>query len=131
MKLVFLYSFFAVLATISNILAQQLTLLIVANSFALALVVGTGVGLVVKFLLDRRYIFNAANRPVSQDSKQFIAYTLTGVATTAIFWGMEIGFDKAFDSLTARYFGAALGLGIGYVIKYQLDKRFVFTNREL
>jgi putative flippase GtrA len=130
MKLALLYSFFAVIATISNILAQELTLMAIADSFALALVAGTGAGLVVKFLLDRRFIFNAAVRPVSQDSKQFMTYTLTGAATTAIFWGMEIGFDKAFDSLTARYFGATLGLGIGYVIKYQLDKRFVFTNRD-
>ena len=131
MRLVFLYSFFAAIATISNILAQEFALRFVQESFALALLVGTGVGLVVKYLLDRRYIFNAATRPVSQDSKQFVAYTLTGVATTALFWSMEIWFDMVFDSYTARYVGAALGLSIGYMVKYQLDKRFVFIDREL
>ncbi|MDX1491113.1 MAG: GtrA family protein [Pseudohongiellaceae bacterium] len=130
MKIALLYSFFAVIATASNILAQEFSVLVISNSFALALALGTGVGLVVKYLLDRRYIFAAATKPVSQDSKQFIAYTLTGVLTTALFWGMEIGFDAFFDSRIARYMGAALGLGLGYVIKYQLDKRFVFTKRE-
>lgn len=130
MRLAFLYSFFAALATLSNIAAQELTLTLIYPSFALAIVAGTGVGLVVKFLLDRRYIFKAATRPVSQDSKQFAAYTLTGIATTILFWSMEIGFDIIFNVHGARYIGAILGLSIGYMVKYQLDKRFVFIDRQ-
>jgi len=29
-----------------------------------------------------------------------------------------------------RYLGGAIGLTLGYVIKYRLDKRFVFVTRK-
>ena len=30
----------------------------------------------------------------------------------------------------AKYIGAVIGLSIGYIIKYFLDKRFVFIHKE-
>jgi putative flippase GtrA len=30
-----------------------------------------------------------------------------------------------------RELGAILGLSVGYVVKYNLDRRFVFTDRQL
>jgi hypothetical protein len=30
-----------------------------------------------------------------------------------------------------RYIGGVLGLSIGYYIKYQLDKRFVFVDKSI
>jgi len=53
-------------------------------------------------------------------------YTLTGVVTTAIFWGFEFGFDQIFQSKDMRYLGGLIGLAIGYWTKYRLDKRYVF-----
>jgi len=131
MKLALLYSLFAIIAMVANILGQEFALLIYSGAYALvfAILCGTGVGLVVKYVLDRRYIFNAATRPLSKDLSQFIAYSATGVLTTLLFWGTEIGFDLLFDTCLARYTGAVLGLSLGYVIKYQLDRRFVFTTR--
>lgn len=49
-----------------------------------------------------------------------------GLATTAIFWGFELGFDYLFASRNMRYVVALIGLAIGYVAKYHLDKRYVF-----
>jgi hypothetical protein len=41
---------------------------------------------------------------------------------------VEFGFDYLFKTTEARYIGACIGLAIGYIIKYRLDKRFVFRS---
>lgn len=51
-----------------------------------------------------------------------------GVFTTFIFWGVEISFDYFFKNNNAKYLGAVIGLSIGYLIKYFLDKNFVFKD---
>jgi hypothetical protein len=51
-----------------------------------------------------------------------------GIATTAIFWGFEFGFNHAFQSKEMRYLGGLIGLAIGYWTKYHLDKRYVFRH---
>ncbi len=89
---------------------------------------GTGVGLVVKYILDKRYIFRFRARNVVHDSRVFLLYALMGLATTAIFWGFEFGFHHIFASKEMRYLGGVIGLAIGYLTKYQLDKRFVFRT---
>lgn len=130
MSLLFLYSLFAIIAIAANVLSQELALLFYrgAHELLIAIAVGTAVGLVVKFLLDRKYIFKADTVPLSKDGRQFIAYAATGVLTTLLFWGTEIAFELIFASREARYAGAILGLSCGYVLKYQLDRRFVFTR---
>ena len=57
-------------------------------------------------------------------------YSLMGVFTTIIFWGMEIAFDILYADLNAKYIGAIVGLTIGYIIKYFLDKKYVFIHKE-
>ena len=132
MTLALIYSFFAIVAIATNVLSQEITLLLYSGPYelALAILMGTAVGLVVKFLLDRKYIFQADSKPLSKDATQFIAYATTGVLTTILFWGSEIAFDYFFASKQARYVGAVLGLSCGYYVKYQLDKRYVFTTKE-
>ncbi|MCL1962124.1 MAG: GtrA family protein [Desulfovibrionaceae bacterium] len=51
------------------------------------------------------------------------------MATTVIFWGFEFGFHAPFGTRWMRYLGGVIGLAIGYVAKYGLDKRFVFRDR--
>ena len=50
------------------------------------------------------------------------------LATTVIFWGFEFGFDHLFATKEMRYLGGILGLAIGYLSKYFLDKRYVFRS---
>lgn len=90
------------------------------------MLIGTGIGLVVKYVLDKRYIFMFRARDAAHDTRTFGLYALMGVATTVIFWGFELGFNHVFGSDHMRYVGGVLGLAIGYVTKYYLDKRFVF-----
>jgi hypothetical protein len=51
-----------------------------------------------------------------------------GLATTVIFWGFEFGFHHIFETKEMRYLGGVIGLAIGYVTKYHLDKRYVFRT---
>ena len=128
MRLAVIYALLAAIATLANIATQDVTHRLYRGPYALAaaMVAGTAAGLVLKYLLDKRYIFRFRARDAAHDGKTFALYTVIGLATTAIFWAFEFGFDHLFDSLTMRYLGAVLGLGIGYLVKYRLDKRFVF-----
>jgi putative flippase GtrA len=94
-----------------------------------SLFVGTLVGLVVKYLLDKKFIFYDVTQGLVRRGWQFARYALTGILTTAVFWGLELGAYHAFHAQAARYVGGAVGLAIGYWLKYQLDKRLVFSGR--
>lgn len=127
-KLAISYGIFALIATAANIGAQDLVVRSYTGAFAklASVAVGTGVGLFVKYFLDKRYIFNFRARSVAHDSQTFVLYTIMGLATTGVFWGFEFGFDRIFATKEMRYVGGVIGLAIGYVTKYRLDKRYVF-----
>ena len=129
MKLVVTYAVLALIATLANIGAQDVFIRSYTGAMALLLsvVVGTGVGLIVKYVLDKRYIFRFRARNAAHDGKTFALYTLMGLATTVIFWGFEFGFHHVFGTKEMRYVGGIIGLAIGYVAKYHLDKRYVFS----
>jgi putative flippase GtrA len=130
MKLALTYAILAVIATAANIGSQDLTLHFYAGMYQVpfSVFVGTAVGLVVKYVLDKTYIFRFRARDSFDDGQTFVLYAFTGVFTTAIFWGFEFSFDALFQSKEWRYIGGAIGLAIGYIAKYQLDKRFVFSS---
>lgn len=130
MKLAFIYAILALIATAANIGAQELVVRNYSGAFDIlvSVVLGTAVGLVVKYVLDKRYIFRFRARDAAHDGRTFALYTVMGLATTVIFWGFEFGFHHIFESKGARYVGGILGLAIGYLAKYHLDKRFVFRK---
>lgn len=127
------YAAFAVAATLANLGAQRAVLAVNEGpqGFAVALFVGTLVGLVLKYLLDKRWIFADRTTGMAMHGRKFTLYTTMGIATTAIFWGTETAFWAIWHSDIARETGAVLGLVIGYLVKYRLDRRFVFTNTTL
>ncbi|XYJ11322.1 GtrA family protein [Telluria sp. B2] len=128
MKLALVYSLLAAIATLANIGAQDVVIRLYngIGAVTLSMIVGTGVGLIIKYDLDKRYIFRFRARDAAHDGKTFFLYTVMGLATTAIFWGFELGFDYLFATKQMRHLGGVLGLGIGYLVKYNLDKHYVF-----
>lgn len=124
------YTLFALLSTAVNIAFQYISFLLYGGFLALyvAMFVGTVAGLVLKYVLDKKYIFFHTPKSKKDDGKKFFLYSLMGVFTTFIFWGFEIGFDLAFEDESAKYLGALIGLSIGYSVKYYLDKKFVFKD---
>jgi putative flippase GtrA len=128
------YAGFAVIATIANLGAQRLVLAgadpASTQRFVLAMGVGTAVGLVVKYLLDKRWIFYDSTTGARAQGTQFALYTAMGLVTTAVFWVTETAFWVVWGTDMAREIGAVLGLSVGYVTKYLLDRRYVFRRAE-
>lgn len=124
------YALFAALATLANLAVQRLALAIRADAagYVVAIGAGTLAGLVLKYALDKRWIFFDQSAGIGAHGRRFTLYTVMGLATTAIFWGAETVAWIAWRTDFARETGAVLGLGVGYVVKYQLDRRFVFTS---
>ena len=94
-----------------------------------ALAAGTGAGLLLKYILDKKWIFGFRPPGFGDDVRRFLLYTGTGVATTALFWGIELLFLALLPAPWARYAGGAVGLCLGYASKYFLDRSFVFRER--
>jgi putative flippase GtrA len=131
--LILRYTAFAVVATIANLATQRAVLQFgdTGGHFVLAVGAGTLVGLVIKYILDKRWVFFDVETSVQNHSRKFSLYTAMGLITTAIFWGTEIAFWLTWHTDMMRELGAILGLSVGYVVKYNLDRRFVFTERQL
>jgi putative flippase GtrA len=124
------YAIFAGIATLVNISTQYVSLSIYSREYSLYLAMGAGTltGLVIKYLLDKRYIFYYETENNREDLGRFILYSFMGVFTTLIFWASELSFNYLFQFEEAKYLGAAAGLTIGYITKYFLDRKFVFRK---
>ncbi len=124
------YIIFAIVSTVFNLLFQYLSFSLYHGFLSLyvGMMWGTLAGLVTKYILDKKYIFYHQPKSKKEDAQKFMLYSLMGVVTTFIFWGTEVTFDYIFASEFAKYVGAVVGLSIGYVVKYFLDKRFVFKE---
>ena len=131
--LVMRYASFAVIATIANLAVQRLVLTSGNSSamFMAAVAAGTIVGLVIKYVLDKRWIFMDTATGAAAHGRKFGLYTVMGVVTTVIFWGTETAFWFIWQTDVMRETGAVIGLAVGYVVKYNLDRRFVFTDAAL
>ena len=124
------YIFFAVIATIINLWVQRFVLSVTTSdiSFLIAIVLGTLVGLVVKYSLDKKWIFYYKTYEIKNDTKLFLKYSLYGLLTTTIFWIFETSFWLYYKDDLMRELGAIIGLSIGYYIKFKIDKKYVFNE---
>ncbi len=131
LTLVATYTILAIVATLANICAQEIALRAYSGQYhiMLSVIAGTAVGLLVKYILDKKYIFRFRAKNMAHDGYVFLLYLLMGLVTTAIFWGLEFAFHFLFSSKEMRYLGGIIGLAIGYTIKYHLDKNYVFRER--
>ena len=129
-KIAMLYTLFAVLSTVINIGSQMLSILVYNGYYfvEVSILVGTGAGLPLRYFLEKRYIFNFKSQSLAHDGKLFVFYSAMGVVTTFIFWGTEYAFHLIYDTDLMRYIGGVIGLTIGFYVKYQLDKKFVFSK---
>ena len=123
------YILFAILSTIVNLFSQYLTFSFLNYEFEIYLAIGNGTiaGLLVKYLLDKHYIFNS-NDSENNSKSTFIPYIFTSIFSTLIFWFTELWFIKNVLIPYTEYIGALIGLSIGYTLKYFLDRNFVFNE---
>ena len=129
-KIAILYTLFAVVSTAINIGSQMLSIWVYEGPFSveISILFGTVMGLPLRYFLEKRYIFNFTSKNLVHDGKLFIFYSAMGVITTLIFWGTEYAFHLIYDTDFMRYLGGILGLSVGFYVKYQLDKKYVFVN---
>ena len=129
-KIDVLYTLFAVVSTAINIGSQMLSIWVYEGPFSveISILVGTAMGLPLRYFLEKRYIFNFTSKNLVHDGKLLVFYSAMGVITTLIFWGTEYAFHLIYDTDFMRYLGGVLGLSIGFYVKYQLDKKYVFVN---
>ena len=94
-----------------------------------AVAVGTAAGLCLKYLLDKRYIFQDRATGARAHARRFSLYAMGGLFTTAIPYGLEQVAGHAYPhSNAAVYVAGAIGLACGYAVKFRLDRRFVFNR---
>ena len=129
-ELVIRYAAFAGIAMVTNLSVQHIVMWGHSDMlhYVPAFAAGTLVGLLIKYLLDKRWIFQDIGTGKRQHGKKFSIYAFMGIFTTAIYFGSETAFFLIWKNEIARNIGAGLGLTVGYTIKYQLDSRFVFTD---
>jgi len=127
------YAGFAGLAIAINLFSQNAVLSVFGGiwfGIYVAIAFGNGAGLVFKYIVDKYWVFEDADASLVSNSRKFALYAAFGVGTTLIFWGVELAFHYIFQSQVMTNIGAIIGLSIGYVIKYNLDKHITFTNQK-
>ena len=130
------YSAFAVLSAVVNLGVQWATVRLVTPLHLLppkllvlpALAIGTGAGLALKYTLDKRYIFRSSLGGTMSLARNFGLYAVMSLATTGLFWGTELLTCLVSSDPRAIYLGGGLGLSMGYLVKFNLDRRFVFNQ---
>ncbi len=127
---IFKYFIFAVLATLTNLFIQYLFTMLYEGPLELWIGMGLGTiaGLLLKYVLDKFFVFQKEILSVKQESKFFFIYAYLGIYTTLFYMLVEWAFYTMFPFEEAKYIGGAIGLAGGYLIKYFLDKRFVFNS---
>jgi len=122
------YALVSAAASAFNVVAQFLFLRHYAGAHrvALSILFGTLLSLPVKYALDKVFVFHRAGGPSSNVKGEFPLYVASAIVTTTVFWTVELIFHVIFGSAAMRYLGAAIGLAMGYTMKYQLDSKYVF-----
>lgn len=119
----------AVLSVIANLLAQEATVRgLPPAPLMVSIVMGTGVGFLVKHVIDKRWTFRESYTTHRGEIQRVTLSALFAVLTTMIFWSFELSFHALWQTDLAKYTGAVLGLSIGYLIKFRLDRRLVFRE---
>jgi putative flippase GtrA len=121
------YVLFAIVAGLANLAAQEAVVRLLPGAVVMiSVLAGTGVGFVVKYLLEKRWVFLDNYDGHAAEIRKIVVYGCFGVGTTLLFWGIELGAWAVWQTPEAKFIGAAIGLSLGNWIKYLLDRHYVF-----
>jgi putative flippase GtrA len=125
------YVLFAIVATLANLITQEAVIRVApVTPLALSILMGTAAGFILKYMLDKRWVFEDDYGGHRQELQKITLYGAFSVLTTLVFWGFEVAFWMIWQTDLAKYTGAVLGLAIGYAAKFFLDRTFVFKERQ-
>jgi putative flippase GtrA len=125
------YVVFAGIATLANLATQEAVVRVAPLSpLALSILMGTATGFVLKYLLDKKWVFDDGYSGHRRELQKITLYGVFSVFTTLVFWSFEVAFWVIWRTDFAKYTGAVIGLAIGYAAKFVLDRAFVFKERQ-
>jgi putative flippase GtrA len=124
------YVLFAIIATLANLATQEVVIrLSPVSPLTLSILAGTAAGFILKYLLDKKWVFDDGYSGHRQELQKITLYGVFSVFTTLVFWSFEVTFWIIWRTDFAKYTGAVIGLAIGYAAKFALDRAFVFRER--
>jgi putative flippase GtrA len=122
---------FAGIATLVNLATQEAVVRVAPLSpLALSILMGTATGFILKYLLDKKWVFDDGYSGHRRELQKITLYGVFSVFTTLVFWSFEVAFWVIWRTDFAKYTGAVIGLAIGYAAKFVLDRAFVFKERQ-
>jgi putative flippase GtrA len=132
LKLLFVrYLIFALIGTSGNLSTQEIVVrLLPKASLSVSIVAGTIAGFIIKYLLDKNWVFYDTYGTHRDELRKIGLYGIFSVFTTLIFWAFELSFFAIWHTDFAKYLGAAIGLMIGYTAKFLLDRTYVFKAQQ-
>jgi len=90
-RIAVVYALVSALATAANIGTQAVSMWIYSGAYAveLSVLAGTAMGFPIKYVLEKKNVFDFKADNLGHDTRLFILYGFMGVFTTAIFWCIE------------------------------------------
>ncbi|MFX1238128.1 MAG: GtrA family protein, partial [Promethearchaeota archaeon] len=89
-------------------------------------IVAVGITYLLKFPLDKYVVFKKGGSNLKDSSQEFIKYMGLAILTTILNIGIQFIMTNLFR--TPLEISFIVGLTIGYIAKFFLDKKYVFTK---
>ncbi|WP_457559288.1 GtrA family protein [Candidatus Harpocratesius sp.] len=91
-------------------------------------ILAVGITYIIKFFLDKFFVFQQRSNPLKETGKQFTLYFLFAIITTLE--NLLIQFLLGIWTSISLDFRIIIALTCGYSTKFILDKKFSFKERE-
>ena len=89
-------------------------------------IVAVGITYVIKFFLDKYLVFKKTSLKIKETSQEFFKYFGFAILTTIENIGIQFIFTNIFKA--PLEVGFLIALSIGYITKFFLDRKYVFTK---
>ena len=89
-------------------------------------IIAVGITYVIKFFLDKYLVFKKTSLKVKETSQEFFKYFGFAILTTIENIGIQFIFTNIFSA--PLEVGFLIALSIGYITKFFLDRKYVFTK---
>ena len=89
-------------------------------------IAAVGITYIIKFFLDKYFVFKKSSLKIKETSQEFFKYFGFAILTTILNVGIQFILTNIFNAPLEVSFVVALS--IGYITKFFLDKKYVFTK---
>jgi len=89
-------------------------------------IAAVGIAVGIKFFLDKYIVFKKSSLKIKETSQEFFKYFGFAILTTILNVGIQFTLTNIFKPPLEVSF--AVALTIGYIIKFFLDRKYVFTK---